>query len=267
MNSYLFTSALELINKRHFAEALPLLRQVISQDQSNWNAWELAGQCSRYLNDIKGAITYLSQAAKLKSDERSIFLALGIAFQLDERWEDSIDALHRAIEIDPNYVLAYNSLALTHQKCGELEKALLYFDQSLKCLAHQIVLSMKNSPTSPTIKTRDTTESLWIEYAAYAAGHLSNSAEVDAIAWPNSEQAMEEERTERHGGLYWVDGLNENKENLRLFLPNYFSMFLGQLKSDKLYATLIGNRGIVLELLGRNDDAQKHFNEANELLS
>lgn len=101
-----------MINTGRFGEALGLLRRVIDQDPAHWNAWQLAGQCCRFLNDIEGAIAYLSHAAKLKSDEPSIFLPLGIALQLSERWDDAIKAFGHAIEIDPDFDLAYNSLAL-----------------------------------------------------------------------------------------------------------------------------------------------------------
>jgi len=108
MDDDLVNSAFQLMSIRRYSGALHVLRKVIAEDPAQWNAWELAGQCCRFLNDIEGAINYLSHAATLKSDERSIFLALGIALQLGERWSDAIAALQRAIEIDPDYVLAYN---------------------------------------------------------------------------------------------------------------------------------------------------------------
>ena len=108
--------AIELIKGQRFSEALPLLRQAIAQDPTLWNAWYMAGQCCRFLNDMKGAIEYLSRAAELKRDEPSIFLALGIAFQSIEQWNDATEAFRHVIETDPDLELAYNSLALTQKK-------------------------------------------------------------------------------------------------------------------------------------------------------
>ena len=45
------------------------------------------GQCSRFLNNFDSAIEYLLRAVELRNDEPSIFLALGIAFQLNANWE------------------------------------------------------------------------------------------------------------------------------------------------------------------------------------
>jgi predicted RNA polymerase sigma factor len=53
---------------------------------------------------------------------------------------------------------------------------------------------------------------------------------------------------------------------MRLFLPNYLDTFRELLKRDAAYSNLIGNRGTVLELLGRGDEARRHIDEASEFL-
>ncbi len=75
---------------------------------------------------------------------------------------------------------------------------------------------------------------------------------------------MEEERTEEHGGLYWTSLNDEEIENVRLYLPNYFNTVRESLRGNQLYANLIGNRGTVLEMLGRKEEAMEHFAEAQE---
>ena len=160
MTQALIDPAIELMKGQRFGEALHLLRRAIDQDPSQWNAWYMAGQCCRFLNDFDGAIAHLSRAAELKTDERSIFLALGIAFQLHAQWDDAIEAFRRAIEIDSDYAPAYNSLALTQRKRGELDKALHNYDAGAKALARRIVKAMRNSRTTPILKHRDTVGTL-----------------------------------------------------------------------------------------------------------
>lgn len=267
MSQALIDQAIELMKDQRFIEALHLLRRVIDQDPLWWNAWYMAGQCCRFLNDIEGAIEYLLHTAELKKDEPHIFLALGIAFQLNTQWDDAIEAFRRAIEIDPDYDLAYNSLAFTQKKRGELDKALHNYDAGVKAISRRIAKAMRNNRTSPILKHRDTVGTLWLNYASYAAIHLASNAEgINGIAWPPSEQALEEECTEKHGGLYWIDTKNEKGENVRLFLPNYFNTFREQMKRGPEYSNLIGNRGTVLELLGRYDEARLHFDEATDFL-
>ena len=257
--------AIALMKSQRFDEALPVLHRVIDQDPSHWNAWYLAGQCCRFLNDVDGSVKHLSRAVELKSDEPAIFLALGIAFQLSTQWGNAVEAFHRAIEIDPDYELAYNSLALTQKKRGQLDEALCTYDAGAKAMARRIVKALRNDRTSPIFKHRDWGRALWLEYALYAAMYLASMSEgIDSVTWPTGNQAAEEERTEEHGGLYWIDVASDKGETVRLFLPNYFNTFQGAVKRDVTYSNLIGNRGTVLELLGRHDEAQEHFGEATD---
>lgn len=265
MTQALVDPAIALMKDQHFGEALQLFRRVIDQDPSQWYVWYMAGQCCRFLNDIDGSIEHLSRAAELKRDEPSIFLALGIAFQLSTQWDNAIEAFRRAIEIDSDYELAYNSLALTQKKRGQLDKALYTYDAGAKALVRRIVKAMRNNRTSSILKHRETVGTLWHEYVIYAALYLASSAEgINSMAWPTGEQALEEERTEKHSGLYWIDVPNDKRETVRLFLPNYFNTFRELLKRDATYSNLVGNRGTVLELLGRHDEARQHFEEATE---
>ncbi|MBM3978214.1 MAG: tetratricopeptide repeat protein [Planctomycetes bacterium] len=265
MNQALIDQAIEYMKRQRFGEALPLLRRAIDQDPSLWNAWYMAGQCCRFLEDLDGAIEHLSRAAELKKDEAPIFLALGIAFQLRAQWGQAIESFRRAIEIDPDYELAYNSLALTQKKQGDLDEAFHNYDAGAKALARQIVKAMRNNRNSPILKHRETVGTLWAEYATYAALYLVSTADgISDIAWPTGAQALEEERTEKHAGLYWTDVPNDKRETVRLFLPNYFNTFRESLRRDIAYSNLLGNRGTVLELLGHLDEARQHFDEATE---
>ena len=126
---------------------------------------------------------------------------------------------------------------------------------------------MINQDSEVIYKHRDTNGQLWMEYAIYAALHLTSITDgIDGVAWPTGAQAIEEERTEKHGALFWVDNQNEEGENVRLFLPNYFNTFREQLRKDIVYSNLMGNRGTVLDAVGKNDEAQQHFNEATEFI-
>src|SRR5438132_10599146 len=130
-----------------FDQALQKLRQLIASGEDDLGVWYMAGQCCRFLGDLDQAIGYLSEASRRKADktaEAATFLALGIALQLKERWQEAVNALIRAIEIDPELQMAYNSLALTQKKRGELDKALHNYDAGVKALARGIVKGMRN---------------------------------------------------------------------------------------------------------------------------
>ena len=63
---------------------------------------------------------------------------------------------------------------------------------------------------------------------------------------------------------YWTSVKNEDDEDMRPYLPNYFNTFREALRGNPLYADLIGNRGTVLEMLGPGEEALEHFSEAEE---
>ena len=267
MSNDLNDRAIELMKAGRFAEAIPLFRKAMEQDPSHWGYWYMAGQCYRLLNDLENAVTYLKKAVALKSDEPSVLLALGIALQLTNRLNEAVDAFRKAIEVDPDYELAYNSLALTQKKQGKLELALHNYDAGVKALARRIAKSMRNDRSSRIFKHRNIEPQLWGEYCIFGAMYLCAISEnIEGIAWPTGEQAMEEESNERHGGLYWVDRFNSEDKLTRLFLPNFFNTFSETLSRDRAYADLIGNRGTVLEQLGRHDEANQHFEEAEYFL-
>lgn len=254
----------ELVSAKRYSESLERLTQLIAHNPSDWEAHYWAGQCCRYLNDFSTAISYLSKAAELNHGDQRIYLSLGIAYQLKEKWLDSKNALRQALEIDPDYVLAYNSIALTQKKSGELEKAELNYDAGLQALGRVIVKSMDNSRETKVLKHRDTIGQLWTGYAMNSAMYLAACEEgIEGMAFPSGEMAIEEERSEQHGGLFWEDQLT-NGSKTRLYLPNFFNTFLETLRTDTRYPQLLGNRGVVLEMLGRGEEASLHLNEAEE---
>jgi tetratricopeptide (TPR) repeat protein len=259
--------AFELVQAGKYDEALPLFHQVFRADPSDWNAIYLAGQCCRWLNDFDGAIDCLQQAAKINPNEGPIFLALGIACQLKEDWGAAMDALKRAIQIDPDYVLAFNSLAMTQKRMGELEKADHNYEAGAIALTRQIVKSMTNLSENPILPHGTSTNDLWTEYAVQGGLYLAAMEDrLEGIAWPTGEMAEEESRTHKHEGLLWVDQSDTDGKPLRLFLPNFFNTFRLTLQSNRTYSELMGNRGLVLEMLGKQEEAQKHFQEADEFL-
>jgi tetratricopeptide (TPR) repeat protein len=257
--------AINLFQEGQYNDALSLFRSVIKADPDDWNSIHLAGQCCRFLNDIDGAIKYHQQATSINPNEAPMWLALGIAYQLRENWDDAIGALREALEIDPDYVPAFNSLALTQKKMGELEKAAHNYDAGVIALSRSIVESMINAFDNQILSHRGSTNNLWMEYATRAAMHLATSdGNIESIAMPTGETAVEEDRTHRHGGLYWADQRGADENLNRYFLPNFFNAFHRSLRQERLYSQLIGNRGTVLELMGNQEEAQGHFQEAED---
>lgn len=265
MEKELIDRAIMLMENGRYSDALSLFLKVLEIDRTLWNVWYMAGLCYRFLNKIDESIDYLSQAAGLKKDSPPVLLALGISYQLNSEWEMAIETFVKAIELDKDYHPAYNSLALTQKKCGQLEFASGNYENGLKALARNIVIRMKNRRDNQVLKYKNTIGNYWIEYAMFAAVSISsNEKGIKTVSWLTGEQALEEERYEHHAGLYWIDVLNEKNEMVRLLLPNYFNTFREILKSNPTYSLLLRNRAEVLLHLGEMDEADLHFREAKE---
>jgi tetratricopeptide (TPR) repeat protein len=264
-------SGIELMKRERYGEALHFFRRALDIDPHQWNVWYMAGQCHRLLNEIDAAILHLSRAAELKENEPGVLLGLGIALQIRERWDEAVDAFRRAIEADSEFELAYNSLAYTQQKRGQLDKALHNYNAGAEALTRRLVKGLNNNPSNPILIHPDTTGQHWVQYAEYGAMYLSALAssrlEITRVAFPTSESAVEEQRTQRHAGLYWSDVKDESSTVTRTFLPNYLNTFWERLRAESSYAILIANQGITLQLLGRNAEAESYFDEASEFQS
>lgn len=255
--------AIELMKTGDFAKARSLFDRLIEKDPNDWSTQYMVGQCCRFLNDMNSAIQHLEKAVILKIDDPSVFHALGIAYQLNNLFDKAIESFHSAIQLDQDYDLSYNSLALTHKKMDQFELSLHNYDAGAKALTRRIVKSMRNERSNRIYKHQDTPQNLWVEYALFGGMYLcSINDKIESIAWPTGEQAIREEKTEEHGGLYWHDTKDTIGKATRLFFPNFFNTFRQTLKKDRTYADLIGNRGTVLEMLGKTEEAVIHFKEA-----
>jgi hypothetical protein len=156
------------------------------------------------------------------------------------------DAVRLALEIDPDYAAAYNTLAMTQKLMGANEKAEHNYDEGAKALARVIAKSLRNAEDSPRLPHWPSRTDLWTQYALVGAMYLAAHASAAHLAWPTGEMAERDARTVEFRGWYWQDRLDAEGKLTRLFLPNYFNTFCARLRADSLYANLIGNRSTML---------------------
>jgi hypothetical protein len=149
---------------------------------------------------------------------------------------------------------------------GAYDKASHNYDAGAKALARAIAKSLRNAEDSPRLPHGHSRCDLWTEYAIFGAMYLAADASADGLAWPTGELAERDARTQEFRGLYWRDSLDAERQITRLFLPNYFNTFCVRLRSDSLYANLIGNRSTVLRLMGNVEEADRHMQEAEDFM-
>ncbi len=247
-----------------FSNALKLIEQLIDEGERDATIFYMAGQCSRYLNDIKTSIFYHEEAIKLNSENPSFQLALGIAYQLNEEYKEAHDVLSSLILNNQEWDdldIAFNSLALTQKKMGLFDRAEKNYHQGIKIFLYKIMNSLSNSKNNEIMEIKPTTYNLWLEHVVETAIIFSRTLndKIDSVAFP-------ETADDNHQGLYWTIEKTDNK-NVLLFLPNFLGTVRYYLTYDPSYFNLVGNIGSTLQELDNNLESKKYLTEANELMS
>jgi tetratricopeptide (TPR) repeat protein len=174
MSDDLKSAAMSRFNQGDFDGALSILGAVVNLDPNDWNALYLLGQCHRFNGNFDEAKRYLVSAGNINSEEAPIWQAIGIIEQKTGNFPAAISAFKRAVKINPNAELAYNSLALTHKLAGEIELSSETYEKGLQALSRNIVIRMKNDEKNQINKHVDFGHGVWLNYAMY--GYLSCDA-------------------------------------------------------------------------------------------
>jgi Flp pilus assembly protein TadD len=89
------------------------LEQQPENDQSlNDLAWLLATCPEAAVRDPSRAVALARKALGVKPDEPNTWNSLGAALYRDERFREAIDALHKAEQLNPGSVFAFNGFFL-----------------------------------------------------------------------------------------------------------------------------------------------------------
>ena len=257
----------DLISRRDWAAALPMLIALLEEQPSLAHAWYLLGQCQRFSGDIPASIHSLQRAIQQDPSEQSYFLALGIAYQLTERYEESLATFRQAHAINPHYVEAYNSAALTLKRMGNMEKSAEIYDAAADALILEIIDKRPNGPTAKIYGFRPTQGHLWTSYLSKAMMLKCAQDDIASMKWPTGEAAQLEYETRASGGLLWRDVASEDGQVARILMPNLFDCVRESLIFDRRYSMILGNKSLVLNAMGSSKDADLHEREALEFES
>jgi tetratricopeptide (TPR) repeat protein len=163
INSLTLVQAWQAINNGDAKEALILLEVELAKNSENKVVLYSIGLAYRMLNKFDDAERFYLKA--IESNDRStisfpnlkgyndfqplpdvIFCQIGIICQLKKEYQKAITAFEKAIGINKFYANAYNSLAITYRKMGDLDKALKIYNAGKKALiesAHNEALKDK----------------------------------------------------------------------------------------------------------------------------
>lgn len=254
------SAALAHFQRGDLEAALTAFVELVQQGTRDANIHYLAGQCLRRLGRAEEALPYFEESTALAPKQPEYWHGLGIARQLVGDFEGAIRSLRSALEHRPNYVLAINSLAMTQKKMGALDKALENYEVAANVHTLELVRGLENKYTTRLFRSAATRGTRWVEHATEAAIVVAVEHGMKSVAWLSAKDAKAEEKAQKHGGLFWTT----HEPSGRLYLPNFFNALRDALMAQPMYANLVGNRGTVLKLLGRGEEADEHFAEARE---
>lgn len=244
------------------AAAFAAFTKLTESEPGNWRSWLGAGLAAQYLQKLPEAAKYLERAVRLNPGDASTTAVYAAVLEKKGDGKQAKKVLARALTTNPDFAEGFKLLADWQRKDGDLRKALHNYDAGVKALARRIVKTMRNDPANPIVKHDDMRGEVWLECAMFGALWWSSEANVDGIAWPTSETAIEEERSEIHRGLYYSDE-TQGTATTRVFHPNYFATVRQRLRAEPIFEFLVGNQGIVHKELGAVEVAEKRFAEAS----
>jgi tetratricopeptide (TPR) repeat protein len=212
--------------RRDYARAIPLLQRYLSAHPAEWNPWYLLGQAYRFMGDLVQAESALAKSLALYDKEPPVYLALGIVQQLAGRLDAAIATFGRATTLNPDYHLGYNSIAYTHEKMGQLDKAQESYTLALQALFRDLT-RQTDAPGAPEVPQTGPFGELWIEYAREANLRFFKTVMQDG------KKVLQVDTT------YFS------------YLPQLFAVLV----SSPHYPLYLRNRAKVLNDLGRTEEA------------
>jgi tetratricopeptide (TPR) repeat protein len=121
----------EYYYKREYAKAIEQY-EIILNDPNYTTAWNNKGEALRNLAKYEEAINCLDRAIEIEPNYASAWYNKGLALEGVAKYEEAIRCYDKVIEIDPNYAYALNNKGAALFSLGKYEEAFNCFIKSIK---------------------------------------------------------------------------------------------------------------------------------------
>ena len=121
--------AIDLMKNAQYSAAIPLFLDLLESESSNISTHYMLGQCYKFNGQLLEAIESLEKSKELMKDidssewNKSVYLALGIAYQNNKEFDKAVEILKKGISICPQEWDLHNSLGLTYNFMNNLREA------------------------------------------------------------------------------------------------------------------------------------------------
>jgi len=128
----LYRLGLSKTSQGEFTEALMYLEKAIKVNPKFTGAYNLAGDCFRYLGQHQKAIKIYEQAIEVDPNNTDAYCNLGITYRNLGRHDEAIKVFKQTIKINPNNTNAYYNLGITYRDLGRHDEAIESFKQTVR---------------------------------------------------------------------------------------------------------------------------------------
>jgi tetratricopeptide (TPR) repeat protein len=112
-----------LLDKMEFEKARQLFREALQYDSNHSDALSWLALLSFLELKREEGFKFLEQALRKQPPSAMAVALQGIAYLMDEEYNEAIGALQKAKTLDPNLQMIYSNLARSYRKSGKLDLA------------------------------------------------------------------------------------------------------------------------------------------------
>ncbi|MCM3901763.1 MAG: tetratricopeptide repeat protein [Pyrinomonadaceae bacterium] len=157
-NKSLFGKAQQAIDKKKYDEGVALLRQILEADSKDFQAWSELGTTYLLLDKKGDAEKAYATAVEEKPTFSLALLNLGRVRVAQKKYEESIEPLTRAVELQPQNAEAHYLLGESYLQLKKGSKAVGYLSEAAKLGRYEAHLRLAALYNAAGMKDKAVTE-------------------------------------------------------------------------------------------------------------
>ena len=131
-NEKRFVKAQKAIDKKNYAQAVEFLRQILSEDEKDYQSWTELGTAYLMQKNLAEAETAYGRATVANPEFFLAFLNLGKLRMAEQKFESALEPLSQAVKIKPESPDANYRLGESYLQIKKGSKAVVYLYEALK---------------------------------------------------------------------------------------------------------------------------------------
>ncbi|MFT6718616.1 MAG: Flp pilus assembly protein TadD, partial [Sphingobacteriales bacterium] len=125
-----YTNAGNFIQAKDYNSALTELKETLKNHSNNADVWSTYGVCLFHLKQMNESIMALNKSQELEPENPYRYSSRAYIHSIMGNTDMAISDYNKCIELDPSDVIALNNLGLVYEKQGHAKKAKTYFHEA-----------------------------------------------------------------------------------------------------------------------------------------